>query len=534
MYNILVVDDEVEIADYLHQLVKSIDTFEIDVYKAYSGDEALKLLSGNRMDIVLSDMKMPGLSGLDLLERINERWPHCLVLFLTGYQNFDSIYAATKMGSAQYLLKTMEDHEILEVLENTINQLDKERRTATRIQKSEPYLIHQLLEEGLYSQDERYWNSRETVELLEELAIELDVDESVYIVLSKLNFPRSTGLTESKNIQQAAMMLNDHLSSNFVHLYTNFKERSLVSILQPRDKTLNDPHSLIWGNLDLIQTKIHDQMKQEFSFLLESCPVALSDIAKIFNEMTNRLDRQIGSGYQGGGKSHFDCGGDIKALSSDFHSERRLRLLKEYLEFGRKDEYLRLIDSFFSTSADFFESYISISLFLYRTINSFGLFDEINGDFELSYLYSLDRHQNRDAAIEYLKHVSQSLFEKLEVRSKQQISAIIENLCDHIKSNLNEDISLVRLADLSRLNPSYLSRLFKKEIGQNLSFYIAYEKVTKAKELLGNPHMKIKDVAAAVGYYNPAYFTRFFKQLTGASPVEYRNSIPKVKNREEM
>jgi len=172
MYNILVVDDEVEIADYLHQLVKGLETFEVDAYKAYSGDEALTLLGRNRMDIVLSDMKMPGLSGLDLLERINERWPHCLVIFLTGYQDFDSIYTATKMGSVQYLLKTLEDHEILDALEITIARLEKERRTVRCIQKSEPYLIHQLLEDGLLSRDENFWNRRSTIELLEELGIE--------------------------------------------------------------------------------------------------------------------------------------------------------------------------------------------------------------------------------------------------------------------------------------------------------------------------------------------------------------------------
>jgi two-component system, response regulator YesN len=535
MYNILVVDDEVEIADYLHQLVKGLETFEVDAYKAYSGDEALTLLGRNRMDIVLSDMKMPGLSGLDLLERINERWPHCLVIFLTGYQDFDSIYTATKMGSVQYLLKTLEDHEILDALEITIARLEKERRTVRCIQKSEPYLIHQLLEDGLLSRDENFWNRRSTIELLEELGIELDVNESVYIVLAKFDFPvRSSGITECKNILQAAEMLNDHLVSNFVHVFTSFREQYLVSLLQPRDKTLNDPQSLIWGNLDLIQTLFHDQVKQEFSFLLESCPVPLSRLAKVFDEMTDNLDKQIGAGNRGGGRSSVAFDGTDLSFRSGLHFERGLQLLHEHLESGRKEEFNNLIDAIFSSSGDLYEAYISISLILYRTINTFGLYEEINNQTGLLHLFNLEEHLTRDAAVKYLKTVSHILFDKIELASKQRVSAIIESLCGHIRNHLSEDISLVRLADFANLNASYLSRLFKKEIGQNLSVYIANEKMIKARDLLSNPRLKIKEVAAEVGYYNPAYFTRFFKQLTGLSPAEYRNSMANVKNREDM
>jgi two-component system response regulator YesN len=99
----------------------------------------------------------------------------------------------------------------------------------------------------------------------------------------------------------------------------------------------------------------------------------------------------------------------------------------------------------------------------------------------------------------------------------------IDKILQYINDNISEDLSLVRLSELVYFNPSYLSRLFKQVVGDNLSDYICKAKIRKAKQLLESPDTKIHEVASAMGYYSTTNFARFFKKLTNMTPQEYRD-----------
>ena len=105
MYRILVIDDEPIIADGLYELFAQDETFALEVHKVYSAPDALKLLDRLRIDIVLSDIKMPGMNGLELLTQIHRRWPFCHVIFLSGYSDFEYVQKAMQLGADSYILK---------------------------------------------------------------------------------------------------------------------------------------------------------------------------------------------------------------------------------------------------------------------------------------------------------------------------------------------------------------------------------------------------------------------------------------------
>lgn len=90
--NLLIVDDEYEILLGLEEMFRYEFDLEVDVYTANSAYEALELLDRVRFDVVLTDIKMPGMDGITLFERIKENWPRCKTVFLTGYRNFDDMY----------------------------------------------------------------------------------------------------------------------------------------------------------------------------------------------------------------------------------------------------------------------------------------------------------------------------------------------------------------------------------------------------------------------------------------------------------
>lgn len=106
---------------------------------------------------------------------------------------------------------------------------------------------------------------------------------------------------------------------------------------------------------------------------------------------------------------------------------------------------------------------------------------------------------------------------------KKEIAAVIK----YIEENANMDLSLIMLADVVYLNPSYLSHLFRLEMGMTISDYIKDVRITKSKKMLENPKYHIHEVARAAGYDNPSYFTRFFKKVTGMTPQAYRQNLLK-------
>lgn len=108
---------------------------------------------------------------------------------------------------------------------------------------------------------------------------------------------------------------------------------------------------------------------------------------------------------------------------------------------------------------------------------------------------------------------------------EERANIVVQSLCNYIKSNLEKDLTLVRLAELHHFNPSYLSRFFKQEMGINLSEYIDDSRIRKAKELLMNQELMVREVALQVGYESAHSFTRLFKKQTGMTPQEYRETL---------
>ncbi|MDO4443927.1 MAG: response regulator [Bacillota bacterium] len=125
MYRILVVDDEEMITDSLATMLQETKEFELDVYKAYSGTEALEILNKYRMDVVISDICMPQMNGIDLVSKIREKWPECQVIFQSGYDDFKYAQQAIRHKVAHYILKSEGDENLLAAIEECIKTIEE-------------------------------------------------------------------------------------------------------------------------------------------------------------------------------------------------------------------------------------------------------------------------------------------------------------------------------------------------------------------------------------------------------------------------
>ncbi|GJM79352.1 hypothetical protein HMSSN139_18480 [Paenibacillus sp. HMSSN-139] len=142
MYKLLVVDDEPFILDGLVDLFQENE--ELDVYSAASGDKALELLSRTRMDIVLSDIRMPGTSGLELQKEIQRQWPYCKLVFLTAHSEFAYAYQAIQNNAVGYVLKSEGEEAIVEAVNRCLREIRRERQTQEFIKENEDYIASAL------------------------------------------------------------------------------------------------------------------------------------------------------------------------------------------------------------------------------------------------------------------------------------------------------------------------------------------------------------------------------------------------------
>jgi two-component system response regulator YesN len=153
MYRLLIVDDEPVIVNGLVQLFQGNKDFELDICKAYSSGEALEIAKKTKLDILISDIRMPQKNGLQLVDEMVYYWPSCRVIFLTGYSEFNYVYEALKKNVENYILKTEGIEPIFQAVKEVIGKLEEEKRhrlqqekAQRHIQIAEPYLKKELME----------------------------------------------------------------------------------------------------------------------------------------------------------------------------------------------------------------------------------------------------------------------------------------------------------------------------------------------------------------------------------------------------
>lgn len=150
---------------------------------------------------------------------------------------------------------------------------------------------------------------------------------------------------------------------------------------------------------------------------------------------------------------------------------------------------------------------------------------KIRSRIEIQKLSDYHAHYSFVEAFCYLQNVAEAIFSIISENNEDGTSNTITKLQHFIRNHLADDLSQTRLSDLVNLNPSYLSRLYKQYTGKNLIDYINEQRITRAKALLRQGNIKVFEIAAEVGYESQQSFTRFFKNIVGTTPQDYKETF---------
>lgn len=553
MYRILIVDDEEIIVNGLYDLFTNYDSLELDVYKAYSGEEAMQWLARTSVNIVLTDINMPEYDGLQLLDEIKKRWPWCRVIFLTGHSEFNYAYKAIQYGGVRYLLKTEGYNKIIETVESLIQEFEDENQTNQLIQsaKDQITLAQDLFcQKYFYALLNRDTSLKISAQEFERLFIHLRADEPVILVLGEiLLLPEQIDFWKKNQIiYSIKQLIVKHISVNLDCLVVPLRDDQIAIFIQPRKQCnhLGDNHHdlsiFVKGALEVVQSAARDKLDTLVNFVLAAQPCPWSSVEEKYVDLIELLTYYMGQTVEtiideGAFRKQGENAMPSKAPTAQSILQgllyrNDLNNFYHLVEIGKKHEYMDAIQKWLKpletiqNKADgiAIEVYQTLITFLMSCINRMQISSQFSQMIDLSTLHNSDQFATWKDATAHLLMLTDKLFEMKKNEQNKRTNDIIEFVQEYIEANLCDDLSLTTLSEKAYLNASYLSRIYHQTTGHKLSSFIEAAKIKKAKELLQNPNEKIYEIAGAVGYDTAASFTRLFKKAEGISPQEYRDA----------
>ncbi|MFC3804179.1 response regulator [Cohnella sp. GCM10012308] len=564
MIRLLIVDNERWIVDSLLDLFGRPGKLELETFGAYSAMEALEVLGRMKIDIVLSDIRMPGMDGLALQREIVRQWPWCKVIFLSGYDDFDYIQQVLRNGGVDYLLKTEGHDAVVAAVERAAAQLYEavESRqlilnAERQMQQARPLLVNEYLL-ALAGGDPEALRKRHA--RLPELQLPLAGDADTLLVLGRVDDWRDgfSGGDKDLMLYAIANIAEEYFAKSLSSAAVSFEQNKLLWFVQPKPSpdgaSGETPHKagdarrqlvrFVQGTIETIQGACKQMLQLSVSFAAADEPRDWERIPGQFHALKRLLGRGLGLGQElilldrpardGAGeqpdvqthetRSRLDRIGTLTAYlengeSAQFFAEYA-RLMALGAGDGRRAELLRL------------EIYYSLVPIFLSEMGRWGIQDELSGTVDLGRLTRYDIHPSWHAAEEYFAELAERLFALKRAERSDREDDLIRHVRRYVAHNLAGDLSLTRIGEVVGYNPYYLTRLYKQLTGEGLTDYIAATRLARAQKLLAGNQLTVQDISRAVGFMTEQSLYRFFKKETGLTPQEYkeRQAISKTDN----
>ena len=534
--NVLIVDDERHAREAVKLLVDWSSYGFKQLLEADNGEEAKRLIAEHRPELVLTDMHMPIADGRALMEWISGHYPATQTIVISGFSDFDYMRHTVKYGGSDYLLKPLEPDQLNDAV----------RKSAGVIRARKESLLRQSahnIERNQYKPV--YWDNVFTrlatepsvnVQLAEQLRKEFgcptDGAPCVAVICGLDPMPgallkRFRGDSELLAFA-VANVLNDFLRIKWQAGYAFRLAGGTEAVVM-----------LIWDGLDLLiprlqelQSALSRTMNAPMHFALglaRPFPAGLKDTVHQAREaLAGRtlldsctfIHHYFPHGASAARRPHLSDLEEALRLAVVSRSEEEMTsVVRRWTSEVRAMERITPADvGAWEQEYRILKSKLLQSLFggTATVDDSLAAYAE-----ELPVAYDEDGTFLTDELERRLVGILFRISEASSARKRSERNVIAEIL-HYIDQHLDEDLSLFTVAGRFYLSREYISRRFKQETGVTLSEYVERLRIDKAKVLLGNPQIRVADIAAMVGYEDEKYFSKVFKKQTGSSPRQYR------------
>lgn len=550
MFQLLLVDDEASVVDSLADTLPWHEIGIGSVFKAYSGTEALEILKTNSIDIMMTDIRMPGMNGLELLALVRRSWKKIKCILLSGHAEFAYAQQAIAHDTYEYLLKPISDEEVLLKVGSAVEALQKERdenqsyqRVVKTLEENLPKLRGELLNELLQGMN---YSPARLAEKMDMLKMNIAREEPFALLLVRMEGELleldlySLSLMEYAVSNMAEEIFEDGFrlwSCKDVHGYLVFvvtvsEEKKEETETAQAGRFMEDAANRLQLMASQLQLSVNHYLKGTVSVLISKWGTFPHDVKKLYEDSLLSLRRRIGSQsglliYVADEMEQMPVHGLqrlyeppllVHLLESGHWEQTEEKLVAIWEELNRKwaDSHEHLVEVFFSI-------YASFSSYAHK--NGRELVDMIGP--VLSDVSGLTACRSSAALRQWIFQSFQLLQQCMENETRNDRENAVRKIQQFVQKHLVEDVSLQAIADHMYMHPVHVSRIYKLETGENLSDYVLRLKMELAASMLANPALKNYEIALKLGYQNPNYFIKVFKKYYSLTPQEFRLNLEK-------
>ncbi|CAM4396716.1 two-component system response regulator YesN [Paenibacillus endophyticus] len=539
MISLLIVDDQKHQVDSLATTMPWEQYGITKIHTAYSGQSASEIIRTHPIDILITDIRMPGISGLELIEYANEQNKKVDCILLTGYAEFEYAKQAIELHAIYYLIKPVRDEVLLDAISKIVDKRQNERQqhqifeyATSIVHQNLPLLKENLLLELLQNTD---ISINQLTDKLDMYRIPIAYGQLVKMAAIKLDpyFYESYGAADMKLLQFAVLNMAEELLSEPFHIWACIAPQGhLIMLLLPKlkegqsDVQWDSAQENIWLSLaNKLTENVDYYLKGQITVYVSNPAQFPEEIHSAYSSIVSKLMKSnqqrgmIVSAHQPTPDR------DIKPLRSLYEQPLLLRLMdtgnREKLNLKLSDIFAELEHSQSDSHAHLREAYLHmLSCFTYLAHKKGKVLEDIIGT------ASNRAEHNVIHSAKLLKAWSlvilDALFDEGPLHVDDNHRQLVNKIHSFIEQHLGTDVTLQSIGDSVYLNAIYLSQIYKEITGENLSEYILRVRMEKAKILLEQSSYRIYEITERVGYQSSQHFIRTFKKYYGVTPEIYR------------
>lgn len=520
MYNVLIADDNNLTRK---SIILTIDWASLDckvVAESDNGIDALSLAKKHIPDIIITDIRMPGIDGLEFTENVKTLFPMVKVIIITGYNEFSYAQKALKLGAFDLILKPIDNEELFKVIKRAVSALDENKKEQNEkeylkntIESNKDQVIAKLMIDSIaglkISEANKFIQTRKKFFL--------------FTAKYKLNSSENDNCSPDCSLEaskQSAEALKTKFPFEFIYFWLNDKFTVIVSednkyslnkindyilkicnyfvernpLLNTYDYTIGI--SRIHSNYDEIKSAYIESLDAiDYRFFFPNKKIVTIDLIKnnyILSE--NTIMKKI-----------------YESLKSN-ELEKIFKVLDEVnIILHSEPSSVMAVKNLLSNICIVFFDYFSDDKII--QLNNLKSHTQISND--------INEIDNLDCAILYIKNYIEGLVKNSESTSKENYSKVTLHVINYLYDNFDKKISLQEIADYASITPTHLCRVIKKDTGESFVDLFNKIKIGMAEKLLKESNLKVYEVANRVGIDNYSYFNKLFKKFTGTAPTKY-------------
>ncbi len=533
MYRVLLADDEGIMLESLKTVITSNFGKECELAFAKTGRAVVELAESFRPDIAFIDIQMPGINGIQAIREIRKFNTSIKFIIITAYDKFDYAKEAINLGVIEYLTKPVKRQIVVQVLERAMEMINSERKKRSDNLKIQEKLetVIPIVENGLVNSMILQEDGASDLSYYRTL---LDIQtEYAFVLLIQFGTPNEEGiLTAPVGMSVKAQAFYPECRALCKEFFTCIvgpimTNRIVLAVpCESETQEYNQRIRVIEQARNLMR-KLGSRFDARFragigrTYRIEEMKLSYGEAYRALSQSRSSVahvdDLPVKGKYKGDYPEETERKLFQLIARADWPSAREKA--NEFFDW--------MVRNYYDDTEDIQLKVLEFVIFAEREAFFSGGIETYDFHSRKDYLSSVLRCPDYTSLREWYLEKLEAVCRKIATRREEQSESIISKAKAYIKENFAKELSLDEISRVVNISPYYFSKLFKEESGENFIEYLTRVRISRAKELLSNPALSIKEICGMAGYSDPNYFSRIFKKQEDVTPSEYREKIQK-------